>query len=160
MDDKKNILLEASLRERQSAAAPSVPTVTVNGTPFLGTTLSATFGAICTSFAMDTSPDLCKVCANCADEYECLVNGGICTNDEQVSVPTTQPTSLSFRDTLAPTPYFSLDESVGMSLQNEAFFVSMSCFRLSSIVFISENLDHASMIDVWTGRNQANLHSL
>ena len=122
-DDKKNVMLEASLRERQSNAASgsllSPPTVTVNGISFRGNTLSESFGAICASFASDTMPDVCELCANCAEEYECLVNEKMCSIDNgQTATPTIAPTRQPEQDS-AVVPPLPISSSSSTDPQDE-----------------------------------------
>ena len=105
-ENKENELLEASLREREANAAIHTiipPTLIINDIPFRGKTLSESFGAICASYASDDVPDACRVCANCADEQTCLVNGGVCSEEGgQLAAPTGAPSAPSDQGSSQP----------------------------------------------------------
>jgi len=97
--DQENILLEAALLEQREKGIPPsspIPTVVVNGIPYRAKTASETFGAICASFITATMPNICRQCAGCGDEYDCLQNNGICAFlPEEIELPLLPPPTTS-----------------------------------------------------------------
>jgi len=75
-DDEANTLLESQLAEREVSGAVIIPSMFVNGATIRGAlTFSTIFKAVCAGFEVDKEPKVCKMCANCNDEFHCVTDG-------------------------------------------------------------------------------------
>jgi hypothetical protein len=109
-EDKDNSMIELALREEKSLGETSPPTLVVNDIQYRGQSFSESFGAICASFKTGSMPDVCATCGDCADDYGCLVDGGVCREAAVAIAPTNAPvnaapenTVVNDRDVAAPT---------------------------------------------------------
>jgi len=74
--DAPNTVLDAQLGEREAAGVVIVPSMYVNTAAIRGELEFATvFKAVCAGYEKHTAPGVCKVCANCLDEYGCVTKG-------------------------------------------------------------------------------------
>mmetsp|Transcript_36898 Transcript_36898/g.56663 ORF Transcript_36898/g.56663 Transcript_36898/m.56663 type:complete len:505 (-) Transcript_36898:134-1648(-) len=87
--DAKNTLMEAELTAADEAGIVILPAAFVNGAAIRGAlSFSTIFKAICAGFSKKSVPDVCLQCANCANEYDCVVNGGCAgASSQSVSMP-------------------------------------------------------------------------
>lgn len=74
--DESNEVLEAQLGEREASGVVIIPSMYVNAAAIRGALEFATvFKAVCAGYQHGAEPDVCKKCANCLDEYGCVVQG-------------------------------------------------------------------------------------
>ena len=75
-EDKPNALFEASLADKVSAGAFLIPSVFVNQAPIRGVlSFSTVFRAVCAGYATGSEPTICRSCANCHNEEQCVKDG-------------------------------------------------------------------------------------
>lgn len=90
-DDAPNRLLDQELAQKEVSGVVILPATFVNGAAIRGELEFATvFKAVCAGYLKGTEPDVCSNCANCPNEYQCVVKGscGKATKDESSSVST------------------------------------------------------------------------
>jgi PA domain len=76
--DDKNTLLEASMNALKKSGTFLIPSLYVNQAPVRGLmSYSTVFKAICSGYASGYEPKICKACANCNKEEQC-VEDGVC----------------------------------------------------------------------------------
>lgn len=74
--DVSNSVLEAQLGEREASGVVIIPSMYVNSAAIRGALEFATvFKAVCAGYEKGSEPDVCLKCANCLDEYGCVVQG-------------------------------------------------------------------------------------
>ena len=79
-EDKPNTLFESSLADKESAGAFLIPSIFVNEAPIRGVlSFSTVFRAVCAGYAAGSEPIVCRSCANCHNEEQC-VKDGKCTS--------------------------------------------------------------------------------
>lgn len=79
-DDVSNDALDTQLDDKESNGIVIMPVVYVNGVAVRGALeFAVVFKALCAGYAEGTAPVICNQCASCADEKECVLNGGRCS---------------------------------------------------------------------------------
>ncbi|CAB9530946.1 Vacuolar-sorting receptor 1 [Seminavis robusta] len=74
--DESNSVLEAQLGEREASGVVIIPSMYVDTAAIRGALeFSTVFKAVCAGYTSNTEPEVCKKCANCLDEYGCVVQG-------------------------------------------------------------------------------------
>ena len=74
--DVPNTVLDAQLGEREASGVVIIPSMYVNSAAIRGALdFAVVFKAVCAGYSHGSLPDVCKKCANCLDEYGCVVQG-------------------------------------------------------------------------------------
>lgn len=75
-EDKPNYLLTNELRAQEIMGIVVIPSVTVNDAVIHGQlSVNTVFSAICSGFADDSQPKICKTCSTCSDVTSCVKLG-------------------------------------------------------------------------------------
>jgi hypothetical protein len=82
--DKVNNLLDAEIRAQNERGVVVLPTVFVNSAALRGAlSVNNVFSAICSGFAVGTTPKICQQCATCSNQQKCVEADGVCLNPGQ-----------------------------------------------------------------------------
>ena len=74
--DVPNAVLDSQLGEREAAGVVIVPSMYVNTAAIRGELeFAVVFKAVCAGYEKGSEPGVCKMCANCLDEYGCVTKG-------------------------------------------------------------------------------------
>jgi hypothetical protein len=74
--DNPNTILEDVLSNEMSQNVALIPSFYVNSAPVRGApSFSTMFRALCAGYARGSEPDVCKLCATCLDEQQCVEDG-------------------------------------------------------------------------------------
>lgn len=86
--DTTNTILEVQLADKDASGVVILPAAYVNSAAIRGSLEFATiFKAICAGYVKGSEPEVCKKCADCTDEFKCVVSGSCPGAPGSVSVP-------------------------------------------------------------------------
>lgn len=74
--DNPNSILDDVLVNEAQAGVVLIPSFFVNSAPVRGApSFSTVFRALCSGYARGSEPDVCKLCATCSNEQQCVADG-------------------------------------------------------------------------------------
>ena len=83
-----NSLLDGELKAQEASGVVIIPSLVVNQAVVRGSlSFSTVFKAVCAGFAPGSEPAICRECANCPDEFQCVTDGECPTSNGESGVP-------------------------------------------------------------------------